>query len=720
MTARESSLTTLFHPRSIAISGAAEDPTGFGSYILRNIIFSDYTGEIFPISEKLPQVYDFDTYNSFADIGQPIDLAIICSPPDVVLPEMRACAAGNVKNVCVVTKGFADVGVQGIVLQRKMQSIAKEGNMRLLGPNSLGVISTHGMLNATFGPSLWTVDGENVQFPTKGKTAFFSQSGALINAFIEYVQFYNLGIAEITGIGNKADIHECDLLEYYHSLRDDGKPLVVGGYLENITDGQRFLESAQKAIFSFPIVLLLPHSTKSTNEVIYAHTGLVLQKQRMLELAMQQTGVLAVATQQELYDAILGFSWQPIPRGKNVAVVSNAGGGLVLAVDQLQNCGLNLVNFSGKAKELLTRDVNWKGVGRGVVDLEGDAMAINYVKAMDALLGEYDVNAVLIIMSPQMMTDIEEIAESIGRLAKQHGKTVVAAFMGYEGVEKGIRTLARFHIPAYKTVHRAVFVLHQMTQYFQTTQKGTDSRTKFSFMHPREETYSPKISEIFEHARATKSNKISLSESIRILHHYDVPTDTMRELNKREDLQQLGKKFSYPIDLFIPQTNSIYRAESQRKGESLFDTHVSGTQGDYFAKVVYSASRSFRVVITKDTYYEYARLGFTSRELERMSFGYRLHIAPAARTVSSDVEAILPIGRDRLEDLVRESRLAEEYVSGSKEDVLDLQDLFLRFVRKVTQIPLDYNQIQEIDLHCVVSNGELSVNDCSIRLNLYS
>ncbi|MFC1780564.1 CoA-binding protein [Patescibacteria group bacterium] len=232
MTARSTNLTSLLIPKSVALTGATSNPEDLGSYILRNIIFSGYKGRLFPISDKLSQLYDFDTYTSIRDISEEVDLAILTTPSDRVIDDVYDCTRANVKNICIVSKGFAETGSNGLILQKKIAKMANEAGIRVLGPNSLGIISTAANLNSTISPSI----------PPVGKAAFISQSGALINALCEYADFYSLGFSEIVGLGNKADIDESDFLEYYSTLRDDGKPSVVGCYLESIADGREFIE----------------------------------------------------------------------------------------------------------------------------------------------------------------------------------------------------------------------------------------------------------------------------------------------------------------------------------------------------------------------------------------------------------------------------------------------------------------------------------------------
>ncbi len=715
MTAQDSNITSLLYPNSIAITGATINPEDLGSYILRNIIFSQYKGRIFPVNNRLSKLYEFDTYDSIRDIKEEIDLAILATASDKVIDDIYDCTRANVKSICIASSGFAETGQNGLLLQKKITRMANEAGIRLIGPNSLGLISTTKSLNATFSPAL----------PKNGKSVFISQSGALINALIEYSKFYSLGISEIIGLGNKADVNEIDLLKYYSTLRSDGQPNVLGCYLENISDGREFVDVAQKFTRDIPFVTLIPSESPRTREYIYSHSGSILQKDVIIDLALEQSGAIKVYTQDQLYDLMLAFSWQVIPRGNNVAVISNAGSGLILAIEQIYRKGLRVVNFSTEVKKMLLNELDWKGQSAGVVDLGGEALSLKYLKALDIVLGDHDVNSVLVILSPQIMTQIEESAESIGRLAREHGKTVIAAFMGYEEVEKGMKALSKYFIPAYNSVDRAVFALSEMYHYFKIKEEGIDIITKFSYQKPLEKERSIKILEMIEQARVNKNTELDLDECLKILKIYEIKVKNIKKIKSLKSLITFANEQGYPVEFYCKTTKKGKVMKSKKKAKEIYEKHFKKKKEnkehkfeDHIVKRIYERKKNFRILIQKDTYYEHMDKGLTYKDLENLSFGHVLEVKIDEADPEGFFKVLLPVNRTSVENCLDKSNFVESFGCKSGVKYENLKEDIIALIRKICKIPIDFPQILWMSVNCIVDKGKIVIVNSRIKLDL--
>jgi acyl-CoA synthetase (NDP forming) len=723
MTARkDANLTSLLYPNSIAVTGASINPEDLGSYILRNIIFSEFKGRVFPVNGSVRELYNFDTYSSIRDIKEDVDLAIIATPSDRVIDDVYDCTRAKVKNICIASKGFAEVGQSGLMLQKKICRMANEAGISVLGPNSLGVISTSKSLNATFGPEILASPPGS---PREGKAVFLSQSGALINALTEYSNYYSLGFSEVVGLGNKADISEIDFLQYYGGLREDGRPLVVACYLENIANGKEFVDVCASFTKKIPLVTLIPSESPKTREYIYAHSGNILQKDSVIDLALEQGGAIKVYTQQQLYDLTLAFSWQVLPRGDKVAVISNAGGGLILAIEQIYRQGLKLVNFSTEVKKMLMREIDWKEQNRGVVDLGGSALSLNFLKALDIVLGEHDVNAVVVILSHQVMTDIEESAETIGRLAKRHGKTIIASFMGYDGVEKGIKELAKYFVPAFNSVDRAIYALSKMYKYFTWKEKGGKVVSRYSYPKVLEKRRSVKILEIIERARIEKKVELSLDQCFDLLRHYEISTESMIKVESLKEILAFGKKNKYPLEFYCLKQRKGFVINNEGLVSQVFEDHFKKNKEDedhkfcdHVVKKLYLNKKVLRLVVQKDTYYEHIDKGFTVKELANLSFGHYFALGVNGGTFDNVVTGLLPLSRDQLEAKLISSRFVELSGLKSGQKLEDFRDNLVAFIQKVVRIPLDFSQIAGIEVKCVVDKGKIIVVDCGVKLDL--
>jgi len=710
----DSPLTTLFQPRSIALTGASQRPDDLGTYILRNIVFGGFKGSVFPISSEVSQLYDYDSYPSISSIQKEIDLVIIADNHDVVVEQVMECAQCNVHNICIITNGFSETGSTGRVVERKIVNIARKAGIRLLGPNSLGILLPASNLNATFGPPASKLE-RAVDDVFSARTAFISQSGALINALAEYSAHYSLELPDLISLGNRADIDESLLLDYYSSLRRDGQPHVVGLYLEGFSDPQKFLEVGSVACRQFPVLILTPHNTREVQEYALSHSGGILQRDEFVDLAIQKVGAMRVSTQTELFDTIRAFAWQPVPRGERLVIVSNAGSGLILALDNLQGTKLQLAEFSSDVKRMLTREIHWRAHKEGVIDLGGAASSLSYLKALDIVLGDSGVHSTLVILSPQGMTEIEESAEVIGRLSKQHGKTIVAAFLGYDHVEQGIKALAKYHIPAFNSVDRAVAVLAHMTSSYHI-QKQSQTSSLYSIV-PKSlsDEHSVKVTQLVSQNYTAKRSIIDYADTIRLLELYGVSTTDVSFVDTKNTIEESKLLHTYPVELFNDKNQKRVVAYSRAQALDFFDRYFKST--GCFVRKYYAHRKKLHISIAKDTYYEYMPQGFSARELQKLSIGSIIEIRSDCMQKSSPVRQLLPVSRQQIAADIEASRLIDELGIDADEPQRKVLSELSSLAWHVSLIPQDFEQIVGLDLQCVVHNQQISLINARIRLD---
>lgn len=711
------SIRSMLYPKTILLTGATQNPEDVGTYVLRNIIYGGFEGKVFPINEGLGQVFNIDTYPNIESVSEEVDLAILASSHDKIADEVIACTKAQVHSICIVTPGFAETGHSGRILQKRLVHIASNSGIRVIGPNSLGIISTTQKLNASFGPLIGDISS-GYGLPIVGNSVFMSQSGALINALLEYSKHYSLGLSELISLGNKADIDETEILEYYTSLRRDGQPQVIGAYLEGFAEPEKFLELSMKASQQFPFLLLTPLETEQIQEYVFSHSGSILQRKEFVKLAMRKAGILRVLTQQQLFDSMLSFAWQPIPRGNSVAIVSNAGSGLILAIDQFQRAGLKLVSFSTEVKQMLTRQIHWRKQSGGVVDLGGAASSLSYLRAIDIVLGDNEVNAALVILSPQGMTEIEESAEVIGRLTKQHGKTIICAFLGYEQVEQGIQTLARYHIPAFNSIDRAVQSLSKMVEFYLNQASISKAQIKGMFSMTFDRSSSSRAEEIIQKHSRSNDVFVGLSESLELISLYGASVDEVLDLEDKKDLEKLGKAYTFPVEIYNSKHGKKFIAYNRKQAEELLEELSSKEPESTFARKFYSNKKKIIISVAKDTYYEYITQGFTVRELQALSFGYALEIRSNYQFRSEPLQVLLPVSRDDLEHGIVSSKMLDEFQTDSSELKSTFLTQLVRLGQSVERLTNDFKQILSIDIEAVLSNQKVLVMDCRIRLDL--
>ena len=449
------SLHSLFSPRSVAVIGASTTPGSVGNDVARNLVKSDFTGEVFLINPKTDRLFDQPCYPSLDAIPGKAELAIIIVPAKIVPSVLREAGEHLVRGAIIISAGFKESGSSGALLEEEVKKIAAEYNIELLGPNCLGFINPHQYLNASFASSL----------PTAGSIAFFSQSGALTSSFLDLTQ-NRLGFSLFASIGNKASLDEKMMLEYL--LKDDATK-TIGLYTENITDAAGFIELGRKNIVSKrpkPIIALKSGTTEAGTHASSSHTGAVAGSDAAYDALFRQSKIFRAESFEELMDMLLVMNANPLPKGNQVVIVTNAGGLGVLATDAAIKHGLELSVLSPNTTEALKNILPAAANIHNPVDVLGDALSERYEKTLKLIAADPEVDLLLIILTPQTMTEAEKTGEAIVRLRKKHPKLpIVAVFSGDRLVTKGHAVLGKGGVPNLLYPENGAQVLGALAQF---------------------------------------------------------------------------------------------------------------------------------------------------------------------------------------------------------------------------------------------------------------
>lgn len=456
--------TKLFKPRSIAIVGASRTPNKIGSIVLKNILEWDFKGEIYPVNPNISEIAGLKCYQEYSDIPVIPDLAIIAVPSNLVLPIVTSIGKKGTKNIVIFTAGFKEKGEKGVELERELVLIANFYGINILGPNCLGLVSFAGNLNATFG----TVAKNN------GNLKFLSQSGAIATSFFDFAASQNLGFSDFVTLGNKANVNEIDILRFWHenSKKTDNYQdtrlshnFPIGLYLESIDDGIGFINIASQISLKNPVFILKPGHSETSKKAMQSHTGSLAGEDNVLEAALRDAGIIRCDGVEDFFDLAKGFSWENAPEGPNIAIVSNAGGPAVVATDFVEKFGLRLARLNHHTIARLKKYLPEGSNIHNPIDVLGDALALRYAEALDAVLSQEDINAAIVILTPQVMTEGYLTAELIARLSKQHKKPILCSFMGGSHIVEGEKILNLNKIPNYRFPERAIKTLGKMWQW---------------------------------------------------------------------------------------------------------------------------------------------------------------------------------------------------------------------------------------------------------------
>ncbi len=443
------SLEPFFHPRSVAVVGASKRRGSIGGELFRNVLAADFAGSVYPVNRNGDSVAGVHGYRAVAEIAEAIDLAVVCVPGELVLAAAAEALAAGARALIVISAGFAETGREGSERQEELLALVRDHGARLLGPNCLGIASSAVHLNATFAPR---------SFPA-GKIGFSSQSGALGLALLERAEATGLGVTSFVSVGNKADVSSNDLLEWWED--DDATELVVL-YLESFGNPRAFARIAQRLARRKPILALKGGTTRAGIQAAGSHTAALAGSDAAADALFAHAGVIRAHTLDELIDVASLLSCQPVPRGRRVAVVTNAGGLGILAADACEALGLELPAPSEKARMELAAVLPTEGSAANPIDLLGGASAESFAAALPPVLADPSFDAAIVLFVPTVGTDEEAVGAAISRAAATApDKPVLCAFLSAKGAPASLQSAAP--VPAFgypeaaaKALRRAV------------------------------------------------------------------------------------------------------------------------------------------------------------------------------------------------------------------------------------------------------------------------
>ncbi len=472
--ATAASLMPLFYPAAIAVIGASRNKASIGGRLFNNLINSDFTGPLYPVNPRTTVIRSIPSYKSVVDIPGPVDLAFIVVPSHVVLDAARECAAKGVKAICVISAGFSETGASGTAAERELLGIVRSAGMRMVGPNCMGLLNTDPAvsLDGQFGPIA----------PPRGNVAMSSQSGALGLAILDYATKLNIGISMFVSVGNKADVSGNDLLLFWE---DDPNTDVILLYLESFGNPRRFSRIARRIGRSKPIVAVKSGRTTGGAKAASSHTGSLASLDVAVDALFSQAGVIRVATLEELFDVSALLANQPVPKGRRVGLVTNAGGPAILAVDALESQGLEVPHFSDQLQAHLRGFLSGDAAVSNPVDMIAAAGPAEYEMAIASLLASDEIDSLIALYIPASIEGVTETAVAIRTAAEAAAgdKTFLTVYMDSAGAPTELASeLARF--PAFSFPERAAQALGKAVGYAEWLAKPTGTQAAFDDVDP--------------------------------------------------------------------------------------------------------------------------------------------------------------------------------------------------------------------------------------------
>jgi acetyltransferase len=490
----------LFDPARVAVVGGTEREGSIGRAIMENL--AEFEGEVVPVNPKRETVLGRKAAHAVGAVEGDIDLGVVVVPPDIAVEATRDLGERGVRNVVVITAGFGEAGSEGAARERELVEIAETYDMNLVGPNSLGVLSTPSQLNATFGPA-------NAQ---PGGLSFMSQSGAFITAVIDWANDHGIGFKDVVSLGNKAVLDETDFVDIWD--RDPDTDVILG-YLEGIDDGRAFIDTARAVTDETPMVMVKSGRTEAGAQAASSHTGTIAGSERAYEAGLDQAGVLRAENVQELFDYAQILAGQTVPDGDGIAVISNAGGPGVMATDAIGESGFEMASFTDETLEALSESLPDAANIYNPVDVLGDTDNERFATAIDHVLADENVDAAVVIATPIAVLDYEPLAADISRLQAAHEVPIATALMGGERIDRPGEILQEQGVPNYFDPARAVSSLDALLTYRDIARIEYDEPRSFDVDQER-------AREILERT-SQRSNRIGV-EAMDLLEAYGIET----------------------------------------------------------------------------------------------------------------------------------------------------------------------------------------------------
>ncbi len=702
-----SDLSVFFRPRGVAVIGASRDPNKLGYGVVRNLLEQGYEGPVYPVNPNAEEILGLRAYRSIGSVPDPADLAVIVVPAPHVEQALTEAGERGMKGAIVITGGFREVGPEGAAREARVKQIAGEYGIHLLGPNCIGVIDTHTPLNTTF------VTGS----PRPGEIALVSQSGALAAAVIDWAVGSGVGFSRIVSLGNQAGVTEAEMLE---AVAQDERTRAVLVYLEGVADGRAFIEAARRASERVPVVALKVGRGQSSARAVSSHTGALAGTDAAYDAAFRRAGVLRARGLEEMLDWARALAWQPLPQGNRVAVLTNAGGPGIIALEALEEEGLQLAPLSERTRAFLRRRVPPAASVENPVDILPGFGPATYALCLDALLDDDAVDAVVVVTAPQdwfQPVSLAEVVGEVGGSALGRRKPVLGGIMGLTSGDDAMRVLHRRKIPNYDFPERVGSALAAMWRRKQwldaggreevTVEADRDYETAQSVMQAAEAVMTFRL----EHEAATpeEAGWLAPDQVETLLNAYHIRTPEAGLAPSADDAIALAESVGYPVVLkaAIPgvthktevggvmvnirtpdELRGAFSAMMQRVRERM--PSLSVIEGMYVQHMVESGVELI-VGVVRDPQFGplvMAGLGGTHVELQR---DVAFELAPLTREQAND-----------LLDRTAAGRLLGGFRGAPPADREAVVDAILR----LAQIALDWPLIAEIEINPLIVQAE--------------
>jgi acetyltransferase len=552
-------LGSFFSPKVVAVIGVSSDPDKVGYGVFRNML-GYRGGTVYGVNPKATEILGRQIFPDLESLPEPPELVVVCIPAKAIPDCMRRCVRLGVKGAVVISAGFKETGEAGRVLEQEVASIARSGGIEIVGPNVLGILGPANGLNASFAADL----------PAASDIAMISQSGALCTGMLDWASSNHVGFSKVISMGNKADLDENDFIE---ALADDPETSVMIGYLESINEGGRFIQTVRRVARKKPVILLKAGNSQAGAQAASSHTGSMAGATVAYDCAFRIAGVTRARGIEDLFDLAQAFSYQPLPSGRRTAVITNAGGAGILCADAVEEKNMVFAVLEDATKEQLRSFLPAAANVNNPVDVLGDAPADRYRKTLAVVGRDPGVDCLVVLLSPQSMTDPVAIAREIIEASHTLGKPVMASFLGDHNIREAVGLLQENRVPHYPSPERAVEALRCMAEY-------REWRDRPERVIRRVPANINKVKKIIKNYRQRGQLKITEQDAKAVFQAYGFGIPEGFLATTAEQAVTAAERLGYPVVMKVVSQDVVHKSDaggvrvgvkSPREVEDAFD-----------------------------------------------------------------------------------------------------------------------------------------------------
>jgi acetyltransferase len=702
-------MKAILNPDSIAIIGASETPGKVGTTLSRNLIEGGFQGRVYPINPKRETILGVQAYASVSMVSDPIDLAVIATPSKTVAKIAEECGLNGVKALVIISAGFKELGEPGIALEQELLKIAKKYSMRIVGPNCLGVMNPHIHMNATFASGI----------APQGSIGFISQSGALCTAVLDRSEEEGLGFSAFVSIGSMLDIDWGDLVEY---LANDSKTKSILIYMESIGEPKGFLKAALSALKAKkPLIVMKAGRSEEAAQAAASHTGSLAGSDEVVTSALEQVGAIRAMTINEFFNLGKYASMQPLPKGSQLGIITNAGGPGVLATDAAVEAGAKIAKLSQEKLQELNSALPEHWSRSNPVDVLGDASAELYEKALMILDDAKEIDGLLVILTPQDMTEPTKTAEILAPYAHKKEMPIIASWLGGQSLKQGASILQKAQIPAFPFPDNAAKTFGTISSY---VERGKEILKGHAKPHNTQNQGTSVARKIFATAESENRTLLNESEAKDVIDAYGLPVVKTLCAFSALEAETIAQNLGYPVVLKLQSKTITHKSDvggvklnlKDKKEVSVafeeIKSNVSKLKGkEHFEGVTVQKMISFKgteLILGSS---------FDPQFGPVVLFGAGGTLVEVLKDSSLGIP---PLTRYAAEQMVKKTRIYEALCGVRGEKGIDLEALY-NLIMNFSQMIASEPKIQECDINPLLASAEgLIALDCRIVCHPHS